>query len=514
MKKWLLPALALTLVLGMGNAADSQAMTAEEKIQKESQYAAAYLASQEKDMSLMEQTVIPPSGNLACENGGTLDFTFADGVLTISGNGDKLTTENSSYFSFNDSITEVVFTADCTLTSLDFMFRYCRNISSVQNIPATVTSIDSAFSNTALTAIPSLPEGLLSMSYAFSSCDGITNVDFSALPKTVTDLSGAFNGTSITEANMVVPSNTIAQMIQYAYCLANCEKLEKIVFDASNLNDEASLWLQGIAADCPSLVSFELKNIPATNKNPGSVCSGYMFENCVNLTSVKNEGYFYFSADHLFSECSKLSVLETKGITGLYGDDSLKKAFYNCSSLSGNVYIGFSEASKIYSNINNFAELGDKLTLSFAGCNAQTNFYIGCQQLVDYWNQLKTTTGSKSDANFYYWTEGDSSPQTPTPTATPTPTVSPSPAPVVETPKTISTLKLTKYKKGSKKITGKTLKKATVKVVVNKKTYTAKANAKGAFTVKLKSKLKKNAKIKVTVSRSGYKAKTKTFKVK
>ena len=85
---------------------------------------------------------------------------------------------------------------------------------------------------------------------------------------------------------------------------------------------------------------------------------------------------------------------------------------------------------------------------------------------------------------------------------------------VVAKKSTISTLKLTKYKKGSKKIVGKTIKSATVKVTVNKKTYKVKSNKKGNFTVKLKSKLKAKQKIKVTVSKTNYKTKTKTFKVK
>lgn len=85
---------------------------------------------------------------------------------------------------------------------------------------------------------------------------------------------------------------------------------------------------------------------------------------------------------------------------------------------------------------------------------------------------------------------------------------------VVSEKKTISKLKLTKYKKGTKKIIGKTIKNATVKITINKKTYTVKSNKKGNFTVKLKKKLKSKQKIKVSVSKTNYKTKKKTFKVK
>lgn len=80
--------------------------------------------------------------------------------------------------------------------------------------------------------------------------------------------------------------------------------------------------------------------------------------------------------------------------------------------------------------------------------------------------------------------------------------------------KTIKTLKLKKYKRGSRKITGKTLKKAKVVIIAGKKKYTVKSNKKGNFTVKLKKKLKKKMKIRVTVSKSGYRKKSKTFRVK
>lgn len=82
------------------------------------------------------------------------------------------------------------------------------------------------------------------------------------------------------------------------------------------------------------------------------------------------------------------------------------------------------------------------------------------------------------------------------------------------TKKKITVLKLTKYKKATKKIKGKTVKTATVVVKVGGKKYTVKSTKTGAFTVNLKKKLKKGNKISVTVKKSGYTTKTKSFKVK
>lgn len=82
------------------------------------------------------------------------------------------------------------------------------------------------------------------------------------------------------------------------------------------------------------------------------------------------------------------------------------------------------------------------------------------------------------------------------------------------TKKKITVLKLTKYKKATKKIKGKTVKTATVVVKVGGKKYTVKSTKTGVFTVNLKKKLKKGNKISVTVKKSGYTTKTKSFKVK
>lgn len=107
-----------------------------------------------------------------------------------------------------------------------------------------------------------------------------------------------------------------------------------------------------------------------------------------------------------------------------------------------------------------------------------------------------------------------------TPVPNPKPTVTPDnkkenkKKPAVKKKKTIKKLKLTRYKKKTKKIYGKTIKKAKVVVRIGKKKYTVTSGKKGKFTVKLKKKLKKRTKIKVTVTKSGYRKKTKTFKVK
>ncbi len=71
-----------------------------------------------------------------------------------------------------------------------------------------------------------------------------------------------------------------------------------------------------------------------------------------------------------------------------------------------------------------------------------------------------------------------------------------------------------KYKKGSKKITGKiSVKKATVKIKVGNGKWKKATVKKKKFSLKVK-KLKKNTKIKIKVMKDGYKTITKTYHVK
>lgn len=570
-------------------------------------------------MAMETDTALSSSGTLPCENGETIEYTFENGVLTISGKGDKLVDKYS--FSDNDAITKVVFTEDCTLESMDYMFEYCNNLSIVENIPDTVISMDQTFSHTALTEVPELPAHIEQLDYTFSGCTGITEVDFSKLPSTIHDFSGAFKNTGVTNVTITFPETREAQTFTYTF--SDCSQLKTMVIDASNLNPDYSLWLHGLCSGCSALESFELKNIPDNHSYPGADDASQMFEDCENLTSVKNEGYFYFSGDSIFKNCSKLKTIETRGFVNLYSYDSLENAFMSCETLEGTYYIQLSPISKIYEGFyeNKYLEkVKENLTYTFKGCSEKVTFYINCKPLVDYCNELKTTEEYAFAANVLYWEDKDfyehpdasdtsnptetENPATDTPTDTDTPVktsvptntteaaintnapnsttgtaintnapssttgaaintnaptsttgaaihtnaptnttapstntskpstntnmpdnnqttptntntpTNPQATPNATTKKTITTLKLTKYKKGTKKITGKTIKNAKVVVTVNGKTYKVTSNKKGTFTVKLKAKIKAKTKIKVVVSKSGYTQKSKTYKVK
>lgn len=373
-----------------------------------------------------ETQELEASGTLPCENGETIQYTFENGVVTISGKGDKLV--DPSPFKENKDITKVVFTDDCAIEELDETFYYCRNLSVVENIPDTVTSMEGAFRGTALTEVPELPSHLENLSNTFMDCKGITKVDFSRFPSSISKFDFAFSGTSVTDVTVVCPKlKDIYETVFLRWCFDECLQLKTVVIDATNVNEEAYINLQGICQGCSALESFELKNIPEQYKYPGGKGPASAFAGCKNLTSVKIEGYFDYGADMVFKNCKKLKTIDTKGSMDFGDVISLDKAFLNCEALEGTYYIQLNPFSEIYEGFyenKNLDKVKESCNYIFKGCSDKVTFYVGCKPLVDYCNSLKTQDEYKFDANVIYWKEGDTYQKfgsTTAPTGTPTP---------------------------------------------------------------------------------------------
>lgn len=196
--------------------------------------------------------------------------------------------------------------------------------------------------------------------------------------------------------------------------------------------------------------------------------------------------------------------------------------------------IPYTAQGSYISSVNGLSEFahGDNSGWMYTVGNVYVNSYMNAQELsggedivvryvTDY--TLANTPKKDPDKN----PGGDGTAPTAKPTSKPIvkptskPVITPAPKPTA-TPtgkpekvkkKKIKVLKLTKYKKGTKRIVGKTLKKAKVVVKIGKKKYTVKSNKKGRFTVKLKKKLKKKTRITVIVSKKKYKTRKRIFKV-
>ncbi len=436
-----------------------------------------------------QEEEMPEQGSMVCENYEKIEYVLRNGTLTISGEGDRLQEDDQYFFNAREEIRRVEFAEDCRMVDITKMFVACANLKEVR-LSSHIKDMESAFDSTGLDMVPDLPEGVENISRAFINCTGITQVDFGKLPATITNFTRAFQGTSITTANLMVRDGKKTGAFDYSYCIAYCPYLTDVVFDGSSLNDGAYLWLEGMCDGCGSLKTFELKNVPDSNDQQGIYNGVKMFRGCSQLTTVKNCGYFFYSVAGAFEDCTSLATLQTRGFRGMYAGDCLLDTFKNCKSLRGTYYVAFQNTSSIYRVAKSSDSLKENVGNPFKNCGSGLSLYIGCKDLVAYLNKRNT------NAKFHYWKAGD-------PTGGYT-----------SQKKTIATLKLTKYKRKTKKIIGKTVKKGKVTVKVSGKTYKVTANSSGKFTVKLKKVLKKKNKIKVTVSKTGYKTKSKTFKVK
>ena len=436
-----------------------------------------------------QENVLPEQGNFICENYKNIYYTWMDGTLTISGEGDCLKEEDRYFFNHREEIERVIFDEGCKMKDISNMFVACGNLREVE-LSSEISDISSAFDNTGLTAVPELPEGMENISRAFTKCMGITEVDFEKFPASITNYTRAFQETAITSVALTVRDREKTGAFDYSYCFANCPYLSDVEFDGSNLNSKAFLWLEGLCDGCSSLKSFELKNVPGDNTQPGVYNASNMFRGCGSLTRVVNCGYFYYSAEGAFEDCTSLTTLQTKGFRGMYAGDCLRDTFRNCRNLKGSYYVAFSGTSSIYRLAKTTSSVKEYVQGAFKNCGGGLVLHIGCKDLVNYLKKIKT------GAKFSYWKGGD-------PTGGYT-----------SKKKVISTLKLIRYKKKTRKITGKTVKKGDVTIRVSGKTYKTTANSKGKFNLRVKKKLKSKQKIKVKVSKKGYQAKSKYFKVK
>lgn len=436
-----------------------------------------------------QEESLPSQGSMICENYQRIYYTFEDGTLNISGEGDCLRDDDRYLFNDREEIRRVVFDSQCGLKDISQMFVACVNLTDVTLSPE-ITDMASAFDSTGLKKVPQLPEGVENISRAFINCTGITEIDFQELPASITNFTRAFQGTSVRNVSLMVRDKSKTGLLDYSYCFAYCPALESVWFDGSDLNDGAFLWLEGLCDGCAGLKSFMLENVPESNRQRGIYNAVNMFRGCGSLTTVINCGGFFSSAAGAFQDCTSLVRLETTGFENMYAGNCLQDTFRNCSSLRGSYRVSFLRTSSIYRVAKSSSALKENVKNAFKNCSSGLTMYIGCKDLVTY---LKKRT---TKAKFSYWKAGD-------PTGGYT-----------SVKKTISTLKLTKYKKKTKRIEGKTVKKGKVTVKFSGRTYKTTANGSGKFAVRVRRKLKRGNKIKVTVSKSGYKNKSKAFKVK
>lgn len=358
--------------------------------------------------ALEATNVLEASGTITeTKNGKPINYTFKNGTVTLSGEGDELVDSLKSPFIRHEDITAVDFAADCKIESLAYMFSRCKNIAKISNIPNTVKNMNYAFEYSAITEIPTLPNGLERAQYAFVGCEKVKEYDFSKIPATCSQLAGFMKSTGITTAYVPVtfkakdPNSGSREEYSASYMLSKCENLKSIVVDAKDISANTTLWLQGIAEECSKLETFELINCPKDQYERGLYCGAHIFQECKNLKSVKIDGYVHFTLEEAFTGCEKLESIQCDGFTHIYPSDGLETAFENCKSLRGDIYIEIADNSDFKTHKDAMTEYDNKLKKAFLGTTKDFVVHMGDKRLFDYF------TAMPADATIVYWAEGD-----------------------------------------------------------------------------------------------------------
>ena len=279
-------------------------------------------------------TWVPYEENYWCDD---LSWTFADGILTISGNGTMIDYcyGDIPWYEFRDQITGVVVEEGITRLC-KYAFQNCTALTDV-SLPNSLQSFGSMlfYNCTALTSID-LPDSITDLgTYAFYSCKSLTDIQLPAgittigygtfynctgltqfeIPASVTEIgSSAFSGcTGLT--SIIIP-DTVTTLGTYVF--SSCTGLTQV-----QLPTGLTAIGNGMFSYCSGLREIE---IPATVTNIGS----YAFNGCYGLTKINLPDGVNSLGYGAFQNCTSLTGLVIPaGVTAIPNN-----AFYGCTSLT------------------------------------------------------------------------------------------------------------------------------------------------------------------------------------
>jgi len=282
--------------------------------------------------SVLLLSLLPKVAPIAQATSGTcgenLQWSYADGVLTISGTGNMREFSSDSaqpWRSYKDSITSVQI-AD-TVTSLsDYAFYWCTALTSV-TIPDSVTSIGQrAFSACyALTSV-TIGNGVTSIGYsAFDDCAALTRV---TIGNSVTTIGSEafYQCTNLTNVTFPDSLTTIGREAFY-----ECDSLTSVT-----IPDNVTSIAYCSFSRCSGLTSVTIgSGVTSIDE--------YAFAGCAGLTSYSvdaaNPSYSSDASGLLFNKEQTELIECPRGYTGAYTiPDSVtsigSSAFYGCSGLT------------------------------------------------------------------------------------------------------------------------------------------------------------------------------------
>lgn len=254
-----------------------------------------------------DEGITPLSGETSGICGENLTWTFVDGTLTISGDGEMVNyspiSNQPPWIDLNESITKVVCQPGVSSIG-DFAFKNCFNVISI-SISDTVKRIGhSAFGVCTNLSSLTIPEGVATIEgWAFANCYSLKTVSL---------------------------SRTIAYIGDAAF--TDCSGLNEFLVDEENpyfSNDSLGVLYN---KDKTTLLAAP-GAIGETYAIPDGVeiIGNYSFRNCDNLSSITISDSVTTIGEECFSSCANLMTINIPNSVAIIGD----RAFWYCESLDG-----------------------------------------------------------------------------------------------------------------------------------------------------------------------------------
>lgn len=257
---------------------EQRAQISEEELQKLAAWAATAQTAGESTQVMTTETT---SGTC----GANVEWTLADGVLTISGSG----AINSYAFDGKNDIKTVVINEGVTSIGM-YAFKNCSSLTSI-TIPASVKSI---------------------VTCAFYNCSSLTNITIS---EGVTSIGGNAFYSCSSLTSITIPASVTSIDTNVFHKCSNLTKVE--LLGELTAIKSCAFW------ECSSLKSI---TIPDSVKSIGNSA----FDGCSSLTGITIPEGVTSIGQSAFDSCSSLeSITIPASVTSIGGS-----AFYGCSSLA------------------------------------------------------------------------------------------------------------------------------------------------------------------------------------
>ena len=271
------------------------------------------------------------------------------------------------------------------LTDISYAFLGCFSLTTVTNIPDSVTNMKNTFNGCAsLITVPSIPGGVTNMESTFFGCSRLTTVP--NIPNGVTDMYETFKDcTSLTTAP------TIPDSVTNMYnTFTGCTSLTTVPNIPNSVTN-----MQNTFQNCKALTTAP--TIPDSVTNMGNT-----FYGCTSLTTVPNIGNSVTSMNSTFQGCTSLTTAPTipDSVTNMYN------TFYGCTSLTTapNIPNGVTTMYSTFKDCTKLIECSIPLTnvTDYAQC------LLNCSALTNItWVGERTTNFSLATLGAPLYTQAD-----------------------------------------------------------------------------------------------------------